>query len=305
MTRRALLVGPGEVAVREVELPPPGPDEVRVRIVAAPIDPADLLLVDGRHLARPQYPAVIGIEGAGVVEQAGGGLAVGQLVALPYGGTWSESVVIRADAVVPLPAGFDPEQAAMLCVNPMTALGLLDGVGAGDVVIQNAAASAVGQLVIRLAAQRGIRTLNIVRRAQALAGATWVIAGDDDLAAKVAACTRDPIVRALDAVAGAASGRLLDVLADRGTLVCYGLLGGDTVELPARQLVFRDVSVRGFSRLRWLVTLSPEARAAHYAELIASGHATAIAARYPLDRLADAIAHARAEGRAGKVMLTP
>ena len=77
---------------------PVGPGEIRVAVKARPINPADLLLLEGRHLFRPTLPAVVGIEGAGVIVEVGPGvtLTAGTLVAIPSGGTWREQVTMPA-----------------------------------------------------------------------------------------------------------------------------------------------------------------------------------------------------------------
>lgn len=319
--KRAMITAfgrPAEVVkVVEVEPPRPGPGEVRVAMAAAPINPADELLCTGRHLFRPSLPAPVGIEGAGTVAEAGPGVqgvAVGDRVALPFGGTWSEQLVMRAEDVVVLPREVDLRQASMLSVNPVTAAGLLEGVSAGEWVLQNAAASAVGKLVIRLAARRGIHTVNVVRRESQVEelralGADVVLVGEEDLPARVAAAAnKAPIRRALDAVAGESSGRLFACVAEGGSLVCYGLLSDDRVILPASGVVFRDVSVRGYTRLRSLRSMPRERLLALYAELaglLQAGHIeTAIEASYPLERVSEALQHAERQGRSGKILIT-
>ena len=70
-------------------------------------------------------------------------LAVGSLVALPFGGTWSERVVLPASAVLTLPSNCDLYQGSMFALNPVTALGLLDGLREGEWLIHNAANSSL------------------------------------------------------------------------------------------------------------------------------------------------------------------
>jgi len=318
--RRALLIKPGigelGVEVRDLETPPPGASEARVEMAFAPINPADLLLIDGRHVYDPVLPSPIGIEGAGVVVAVGERVdpaLVGRRVAVPYGGTWSQAVVLSAEDLIVVPDDVELAQAAMLAVNPITAAGLLDGVEPGQVVLQDAAASAVGRLVVRIARRRGIRTVNIVRREAQVEplralGAEVVLVGDHDLPARVRAAIGDaPVVRALDAVAGAAAGALFSAVSDGGTLVVYGLLAEDRVLLPASGLVFRDVTVRGYTRLRTMRTMAPGPKAAMIGELVALLQAGTLAseieATYPLARVRDALAHHARPGRSGKILL--
>lgn len=303
------------VVVVEREPPAVGPGQVRVAVRARPIDPADLLLLEGRHLFRPALPAVVGIEGAGVIVEAApdAGLAVGTPVAIPSGGTWREEMVVRAESLIPLPPGTDLQAASMLPVNPFTAAGLLDGVAAGAWVVQNAGTSAVARIVTRLANKRGIRTVSVVRseaRSEELlaAGADAVLVDGAELASRVREVTGGaPVVRALDAVAAEAAGRLFECVSEGGELVCYGLLEGDRVHLPAAQLVFRDVRVRGFSRLRSFSAMELAHRRAIEAELLelfaAGVLESEIEATYPLEEVAAALQHQLRPGRRGKIVL--
>ena len=302
------------VRVDDVAEPACPEDGVLVAVQARPINPADLLLLNGRHVYSPTLPAAVGIEGAGVVVAAGrkSRLVPGTRVAIPQGGTWRERMALRDDGVLPLPADVDIEQAAMLCVNPFTVMGMLEGVASGQTIVVNAATSAVSRLVLAVARLRGVAVIAVVRDARAAdelkaQGAVAVLVDGDELAAQVARVAPSPVVRALDAVAGSASGRLHDCVADGGELVIYGLLSSDHVQLPAARLVFRDVTVRGFSRLRIFAAMPLERRRAITAELgglLADKtlHAD-IEARYPLDDATAALAHQVRPGRRGKILL--
>jgi NADPH:quinone reductase-like Zn-dependent oxidoreductase len=302
--------------VAVVEAPEPVcPDAgVVVALRARPINPADLLLIQGRHVFTPEYPAAVGIEGAGHVLRAGprSRHAVGRLVAVPYGGTWCERVALDDDDVLPLPATLSIEQAAMLSVNPFTAAGLLEGVPRGACVALDAANSAVSRLVLELCRARGIAALCVVRPgvdAQPLLerGAHAVVEDGPGLPRALREAAPGPITRALDAVAGDTSGRLFEALSDGGELIVYGLLSDDQVRLPAAQVVFRPITVRGYSRLRALAALSPERRAALTDELVAlvaqGALATPVESRYPLEQVAEALAHYDRGSRGGKLLL--
>src|SRR5690242_13286518 len=105
---------PAEVLhVGQVPLREPGRNEVRVRMLASPINPSDLLTVRGQYGRLPKLPATPGFEGAGVVEAVGGGLlarlrglAPGRRVAVlnGAGGNWQQTVVLPVRQVVPVPA---------------------------------------------------------------------------------------------------------------------------------------------------------------------------------------------------------
>lgn len=287
---------------------------VVVAVRARPINPADLLLLTGRHVYTPEPGTVVGIEGAGEVVEAGARSRhrVGARVAIPAGGTWRERMALDDDGVLPVPDSLDLEQAAMLSVNPFTAAGLLEGVAPGTTVVLDAATSAVSRLVFALARRRGIATVGVARspdaEAEVLArGADAFVVDGPDVAARVRAVARSPVLRALDAVAGEASGRLLDALDEGGALVVYGLLASDVVTLPATRVVFRDVTVRGYSRLRALRALGAARRAEVVTELVDlvrdGALRSEVEARYGLDAVREALAHDARPTRRGKVLL--
>jgi NADPH:quinone reductase-like Zn-dependent oxidoreductase len=302
--------------------PVPGPGQVRVRNKVMTMNPADLLTIEGRYGAEPiTLPATPGAGAWGVVDAVGDGvtrLQVGDAVLPVGGGLWRDTVVLPERMAPKAPPGADPEQAAMMRANPGTAhlmLTAMTPLQPGDWVVQNAANSNVGRMVIRFARDMGVKTANIVRRADVAdllradgADAVIVDDGRTDLAATIAAATGTAPKLALDAVGGSATGALAAALAQRGVVVVYGLLSGQDSEVGARDLVFRDVTVRGFWLADWYATASTdEMRALHgfLADKLADGtiHAS-VEARYPLSRIKEAVAHAARGGRDGKIILT-
>src|SRR5438093_254792 len=139
---------PAEVLeIRDAPVPKPGPGQVRVRMIASPINPSDLLFIRGLYGAKPVLPGNPGFEGVGVVEESGGGLlarrVMGRRVAVLNGitGNWREQTVIPAHQAIPLPDDIPDEQAAGFFVNPATALVMVEKVlrvRAGEWLLQNA-----------------------------------------------------------------------------------------------------------------------------------------------------------------------
>ena len=193
---------PAEVLqVQDLPTPEPGRGQVRVHMLVTPINPSDLLMVRGVYGRLPPLPAVPGFEGVGVVEAGEGLLAklrMNRRVAVPNGGggNWAEQVVVPARQVWPVPSALTDEQAATFFVNPASALVMTRyvlGVPPGAWLIQTAAGSALGRMVIRLGRQFGFRTINIVRRREQAEelqreGADAVVAtNEDSLAERVRA----------------------------------------------------------------------------------------------------------------------
>src|SRR6478752_10118268 len=178
----------------------PAADEVVFDVLAFPINPADMWFCRGSYRLKPPLPATPGAECVGRVAAVGAAVRhvnKGDLVINLQRENWTQRRRVKGDDAIPLPAGIDLRQAAMVRINPPTAqLMLSDFVDlkAGDWVIQNVANSAVGRLLIVLARQRGLRTLNVVRRAELAGelkalGADSVLVDDADIAQKVAKAT--------------------------------------------------------------------------------------------------------------------
>lgn len=307
--------------LKEVPDQTPGAGEVKVQVLATPIHPANLLQIAGEYAAAPDLPSTPGGEGIAKVVEVGEGvthLQPGQNVLLAgVGGTWRDVIVAPASGFIPAPPG-DIEQLSMLAVNPLTAhLMLSDYVDLkeGDWIIQSAANSAVGEMVIQLAAQRGINTVNIVRREELVRdlkslGGTVVLVDGPDLVERVKAATNNADIKvAFDAVSGATFERLVETLGYGASIVSYGTLSGTQPELNMRALIANDVRPRGFWLAKWYETASAEQKQTALGALIpliASGQVkTKIDSRFPLEEIADAVTRAAASGRDGKVLLTP
>lgn len=299
----------------------PGPEEVVVEIEASAINPADLLILEGRYPGPPELPARLGIEGVGRVVAKGNrvdSLAVGDRVVSLDRANWAQRVRIPAARAVRMPEGVDVLQLAQMKANPPSAMLMLRNyvpLGPGDWVIQNAANSGVGRHVIALARADGIRTVNVVRRAEAIAplreiGADIVLVDGDDLADRVRAETGGAGARlALDAVCGDATRRLADCLEDGGTVVTYGFLSGEPCMVTPHQLVLHDVTLKGFWMVKEAGRMTPAELHAMYRELAGRfGDGTLhvpVEATYGLEDIAVALERSWRFRRSGKVVLTP
>ena len=316
--------GKPEEVIQVVEHPEPdapGTGEALVQTEFFPINPADVLNIEGKYGATaPILPMIPGAEGVGRVTQVGAGVAhlkPGDRVLLPGPGAWRERAVGKAAGMFALPPGVDPKQLAMLRVNPPTAYLMLHqyvAPKAGHWVIQNAANSGVGHLLIRLAREAGMKTVNVVRRQELVAplrahGGDAVLVDGPDLDVRVRDVIGDgTLALGMDAVGGPATRRLARCVADGGTVVNYGALSGDACMVDTRELIFRGVSLTGFWLRRWFAETPPAEIAALYRRLagkLADGTlAVDVEAVYPLGQLKDAVAHAARGGRGGKIIVS-
>ena len=311
---------PADVArVEEIEVPPPQAGEVFVRTLAAPINPADLNLIEGKYPVRPVLPATPGSEGAGIVQEVGPGVErvrPGDLVLLPRSyGTWREAGLANAEQLVVVPRGIDPIQAAMLRINPATAMRMLRDfvqLNEGDFVLQNAGNSSVGRAVIQIAHALGLRTISVVRRASLIDelkadGADFVFLDDEETPPRIALATGGaPIPLAFNAVGGDSALRLANAVTPGGTIVTYGAMGRQPLRIPNGLLIFKDLRWRGFWITPWSQRATPDERAAMFGELFALAQRgrlkSPVERLYPLDSHPEALAHAQRSERAGKVL---
>jgi NADPH:quinone reductase-like Zn-dependent oxidoreductase len=317
--------GKPTVAPELIESDPPEPKagQVVVALEAAPINPSDLLLIRGWYGHRPALPAALGTEGVGRIAAVGSAVdpvRVGERVLiLPtlQHGTWQDQIAIDEGDAIPVDPATDTLQLAMLGVNPITADLLLRGfvdLPPGAWVGQTGANSAVGRYVIALAKRAGVRTLNVVRRPQAAtelleSGADAVVVSGPDLDRQLKKSLGDErLSLLLDPIAGDVIAELAPWVADGGTLVSYGGMSGGPVVVAPADIIFRDLTVRGFWQKHWMDATPRDEIAAAYTPLVAlvaDGTLRApVAATYPLEQYRDALVHATKGEGAGKVLFT-
>lgn len=314
---------PAEV-VRCVEVAAPGdpgPGEIVFEVIAFPINPADLWFCRGSYRLRPPLPATPGAECLGRIIALGEGvtdLALGDHVINLQRENWTQQRRVPASEIVRIPREIDPLQAAMLRINPPTANVLISDFARlepGDWLVQNTANSSVGRWVAWLAARRGLRTINIVRRAESCAalqalGADVCLVDGPDLAERMAAQTGGAPVRfGIDAIGGNGTGRLASLLADEGTVVTYGSMSGKDPTVPRGEFIYRGIHLTGCMLGRRLATRDIATVRALYAELAAAladkRMSVPVRAVYPIEDIARAVAHAEEGGREGKILVAP
>ncbi|KAF7226858.1 enoyl-[acyl-carrier-protein] reductase, mitochondrial isoform X2 [Nothobranchius furzeri] len=248
------------VQLEDAPLPPAGAKDVVVELLAAPINPSDINMIQ----------AVGGNECVAQVVEVGNqvrDLKTGDWV-IPRDaglGTWRTKAVVAEDDVISVPNNIPLLAAATLGVNPCTAFRMLsdfEELKPGDSVIQNAANSGVGQAVIQIAAARGINTINVIRdRSDFLQlsdrlkvmGASHVIREEalrrPEMKELFKTCPKPKL--ALNGVGGKSATELLRHLQVGGSMVTYGGMSKQPVTVPVSALIFKDVKVRGFWVTQW------------------------------------------------------
>jgi len=262
------------LVVKEIPVPKPRPGEVLVKMHASPINPSDLAFLAGAYGIQKEYPTVPGLEGSGTVVAAGKGLLpklwmgkkVSCAAAKEHDGCWAEYMVTKAGMCVPLSKNTSLDQASMLFVNPLTAVAFFDVVKKlpnpskkQRAIINTAAASALGKMVIKLGQKYGVPVISIVRREEQIEilkkeGAKYIVNSSDtnfetklkELAHKLNATV------IFDAVGGKMVQQLLDAAPIGSKLFIYGRLSDEVCEISPGDLIFTGNQIEGFWLSEWL-----------------------------------------------------
>ncbi|OUW18537.1 MAG: hypothetical protein CBD18_02505 [Opitutales bacterium TMED158] len=304
-----------------LDLPPLQDDSVALKVLAAPINPADFGCIGGSYGSLAALPGTGGLEGVAEVIEVGANasrFSEGDRVLLSGDpGSWQTVCHAPEDRLAPAPDTLDDLQAAMFWVNPATAWRMMRDfaqLSPGDCIIQNAATSAVGKLVIQFANHLGIRTINLVRSPASIPallelGGTHAFLDDREAAQKIRALPefdRSSNKLGLNAVGGSSALNIAKALADNASLVTYGGMDRDPAPFPTRYLIFNNLSLRGFWVSEWYRKAKPdeiESMHEQIARLMKTASIrTEIAATYPIEDWRAALTHSQAPGKSGKVL---
>lgn len=312
---------PAEILeVKEVPLPEPKAGEVRMKVIASPVNPSDVMFVQNLYGIRPVFPSGAGFEGVGIVDAVGEGVSVpiGTRASFTSIGAWSEYAISQAKSIIPVPAEMPDDVAAQLFVNPFTAYAMVldSGVQAGEWLMLTAAGSAFGKMVIQVCQLKGIKTIGTVRRPDMVdelkaLGATEIInTTTESVTRRVKEITGGAGVKCiLEAVAGKTAAQVLPCLENGGKMLVYGSLSIDDIPLNAGVMIFKEITLKGFWLTTWMKTASSDAKKEVFGnviQLLASGQIKLpVEAVYGLDDVVQAVTHSLAEGRTGKILVKP
>jgi len=309
----------------EKPIPKPGPNEVLIKVSASPINPSDVVFLEGRYGIKKTLPTVPGFEGSGQVVASGKGMMakalVGRRVACgaPNGGDglWAQYMVTGADACMPLLPRVTDEQGATALANPLTAWALL-AIARQEKhqgLVQNAALSAVGQMVLRLGKLFGLTVVNIVRRPAQVTqlqslGAEHILNSSTPTFAEdlKKLCRELHITLALDAVAGEMTGHLLKAMPRGSKLISYGALSNKACMVTPEDLIFKGKTMAGFWLTQWLRQLGFVKRlqiATTIQRKLGTTLQTTIQARLPLAKAGYGVKLYTENMSDGKVLLMP
>jgi len=314
--------------LQEQPIPEPGSGKVRVRMLASPVNPSDLLYIRGQYTTVPKLPATPGFEGVGIVETAGSGvlgkLLVGKRVAVlnSQTGNWSEKTVVPAKQAIPVPAGLSLEQAATFFINPASAFIMTRKVlkvPQNEWLLQTAAGSALGRMVIRLGMHFGFKTLCVVRRAERAEelkslGATAVLVFDSEkddanrFQEEVRRLTGGPgVPYIIDPVGGQTGSTVVSCLSKNGRMLVFGTLDDAPLNFSPRELMKAGSGIEGFWLGNYMARIGLVQKlklVRQVAKLVKRGLLTSeIGKTYSLQDVSAAVLEAERPGRSGKVLL--
>ena len=317
--------GPEVLIIEDIDIPPPGPGEVRIRTKALGLNRAEALFRSGAYIEQAQFPSGIGLEAAGLIENIGEGvegLSPGDAVSLvpprsmvswPVHG---EFVTVPAELAIKHPPALGWEAAAASWMQYLTAYGALIDIarlGRGDHVVITAASSSVGLAAIQIANRIGaipIAVTRTSRKAEALreAGAAHVIASaEEDIEARLKEIAGEGGVRVVfDAVGGPAFLPLTAAMARGGILIEYGGLSPEATPFPLFNVLSKGLTLRGY--LVHEITGNPARLAAAKAFILDGlndGSLKPIIARtFPFEQIVEAHRYLESNEQFGKVVVT-
>lgn len=312
--------GYGDLRQAELPVPPPAKDRVLVRVKAAGVTPLEHTILSGGY-PRAKAPLVLGNEGAGVIEDAGGSeLAVGSRVMFtgPYGvaetGAWQDWLLVRPEHLTLAPDGIDDVVAASVPVAYLTAQVTLTlaGFKPGMTVLAPGIGGSVGNATYQLARAHGagkvISTAGgaaKAARARELGFEDVVDLSSEGLAAGVRRITAGAGVDVvIDSIGGTVTSEALSSLALGGVLITLGYSGGRKTTIDVTDLIWKRARMAGFS----LFAQSTAVVAAAWGEiipLILAGSVKPIVERvYPLAEAGEALRHLIEDRPFGKIVLT-
>src|ERR1700722_13907388 len=317
--------GPEVLEFIEMDVPAPGPHEVRVEVKAIGINRADSMWRNDKYVESPIFPAGLGYDCAGIVDAVGKdvtGFVVGDVVSAIPGfslnkySTYGEVILAPDHAVVKRPESLSFVEAASVCMMFLTAYGALvfdAQVKAGDFVIVPAASSSVGLAAIQIANYAGATPIALTRTSDKKkqlheVGAEHVTATQEqDVVAEVMRITNGNGARvAFDPVGGPDFLKLISALTNQGIVYIYGALSEDNTPIPVLEMIRKMPTVKGYS-VRFVTGNDVRRKVAveYVAKGLASGALKPVIDRiFKFDDMVEVHRYLENSGQFGKIVAT-
>jgi NADPH:quinone reductase-like Zn-dependent oxidoreductase len=314
----------GPIKLEQINIPEPRRGEVLIRMDSSPINPSDLSFISGKYGSPGRFPVTPGFEGSGTVVAHGGGILPGlrhgkRVACSPKpgsDGTWAEYIVTSAAQCVPLPRNIDAELGSMLLINPMSVHCMLDMSlkGKHRAIVNTAASSSLGKMLIRLVHSRNIPMINVVRsektqRDLRYLGAAHVLnSSEPDFQEKLSELIKElKATIFFDAVGGMTASQIIEAAPENGCIVHYANLSEDLVNYNPRTILRKNISLEGFQLGNYLnrkslfykMKLTIRVR-----KFMQSFKDIQIHSRFPLSKINEATNIYRNEMGSGKVLIS-
>ncbi len=294
-------------------------DELIIEVLYFPINPADLLFIEGNYASKPKLPSSLGAECIAKVKRIGKDIKkfrIGDVVIPLSRDNWVEEKVCKETEVVKVNKNINLIQGSMLKVNPASAYLMLNNyvkIDQNNHIIQNASNSGLGRYIIQLCKIYGIKNINIVRREELKnnlknIGADYVFT-DKEVKNNFKFIKSLKAKLFIDAVAGENVDNIANLLEENSTIINYGLLSKKKIELNPSKIIFNNISLKGFWLTKWLAQMSYKEVTSLYiylSELITYKKLhVPIQKVFYISEFKNAIITASKENRKGKIIITP
>ena len=293
--------------------------EVLIEVLFFPINPADLLLVEGKYANKPKLPSSIGAECIARVKEVGNKVKrfkAGDIVLPLSRDNWTQEKIAKEDELINIQKDINILQASMLKVNPATAYLMLNNylnINKGDFIIQNASNSGVGNYIIQLCKIYGIKSINFVRRMEIEdnlknMGADYVF-NLNSFEDKKEFIKKAKAKLFIDAIAGNKLNSVAELLTENAQIINYGLLSDEPMQLDAHNTIFKNITLKGFWLTLWLMRMPPKEKDNLYkylAKLVLEEKIfTPIQKVFYISDIKEAAKLAGNYNRSGKILVTP
>ena len=311
--------------VKEIPIPHPGPNQVLVKLFAAPINPSDLAMLTGTYANAKHPPCYPGYEGSGLVVENGGSLMgwrlKGKKVALngneSTNGTWSEYIAVDTNNCIEIDANTSYEAGCSCFVNPLTAIAMMDLCKMENYksVINSAAASSLGRMIQRTFKANGIQVINIVRKKEQeeilmKEGAEYILNQNDEaFETKLKDLSQHLNTQCFfDAVSGDLTAKVLKNMPNGSTAYVYGSLENDNFLVNPGDIIFKRKKIKGFWLSLWVKNKGLIGKAMmiyNLKSMLRNTLRTEVQKKFQLEQINEAIEHYQKNMSLGKVILTP
>jgi NADPH:quinone reductase-like Zn-dependent oxidoreductase len=317
--------GPEVLKLEQVNVPAPGPQEVRLEVKAIGLNRVDSMFRNGYYSEQPIFPSMLGFEASGIIESVGAevkdfvpGDPVSVVPAFSNHqyGTYGELVLLPAYAIQKNPSNLSFDQAAALWTSYIAAYGMLvdsANLQPGQAVLFNAASSNTGLAIAQMINYLGgvsIALTSSASKKQVIldSGARHVIVtSEQDIAKEVLRITggkgADII---LDAVGGKHFEHLVAAAAERAQIFAYGALGFEPAVWPTVPVLLKMLSVKGYNMGDLLMDYTKQQAAIAFVRTgVESGKLLPVVGpKFALNDVTDAHRNLEANQHTGKIILT-